>query len=173
MTTSSVPLGRARTELAELCSRVAYGGERIVLTRHGKPGAVLVSVQDLQSLDTQLATAALMAEESIEVAAEVAKVWLAIFHMRDRALWWPLLTIEAYEGGTVVDNWSREKGFVRNVIDERLIQMTWSDGHGDVEFRLEPLPAGTRITFAYATPRLDAAFWRGKLDALRDYVDQS
>ena len=144
-----------------------------MLTRHGKPGAVLVSVQDLQSLDTQSVTAAVLAEESVEAAADVANVWLAIFHMRDRALWWPLLTIEAWEGGMVVDNWSREKGHVRDVVEERLIRMTWSDGHGDVEFRLEPLATGTRITFAYATPRLNADFWREKIEALRDYVDQS
>lgn len=37
----------ARAHLADLANRVVYGGERVVLTRHGKPFAALVSMQDL------------------------------------------------------------------------------------------------------------------------------
>ena len=42
-------VSRARDELSELVSRVAFGGERVVLTRYGRPVAVLVpaSEQDL------------------------------------------------------------------------------------------------------------------------------
>jgi prevent-host-death family protein len=42
---------QARDELADLISRVAYGHERIVLTRHSKPVACLVSPEDLARLE--------------------------------------------------------------------------------------------------------------------------
>ena len=42
---------QARDELADLLSRVAYGHERIVLTRHSKPVACLVSPEDLARLE--------------------------------------------------------------------------------------------------------------------------
>lgn len=44
---SEIPMTDARAHLADLANRVVYGGEHIVLTRHGKPFAALVSIQDL------------------------------------------------------------------------------------------------------------------------------
>lgn len=41
----------ARGKLSELCNRVSYQGERIVLDRRGKAVAVLVSVEDLEALE--------------------------------------------------------------------------------------------------------------------------
>ncbi|WP_277436642.1 type II toxin-antitoxin system Phd/YefM family antitoxin [Streptomyces sp. SPB162] len=56
-----VPVTQARAELAELINRVVYGGEQVVLTRHGKPLVALVSAADLQRLrDLDAAT-----EESV------------------------------------------------------------------------------------------------------------
>jgi prevent-host-death family protein len=49
--TSEIPVTQARDELADLVSRVAYGHERIVLTRHSKPVACLVSPEDLARLE--------------------------------------------------------------------------------------------------------------------------
>lgn len=46
---------QARAELAELVSRVGYTGERIILTRHGKPLAALVPVEDLEALERRRA----------------------------------------------------------------------------------------------------------------------
>lgn len=46
-----VPVTQARAELAELVNRVVYGGERVVLTRHGKPLVALVSAADLRRLE--------------------------------------------------------------------------------------------------------------------------
>ncbi len=46
-----VPVTQARAELAELINRVVYGGERVVVTRHGKPLVALVSAADLQRLE--------------------------------------------------------------------------------------------------------------------------
>ena len=42
---------QARDELADLVSRVAYGHERIILTRHSRPVACLVSPEDLARLE--------------------------------------------------------------------------------------------------------------------------
>jgi prevent-host-death family protein len=41
----------ARDELAELINRVAYGHERIILTRHSKPVACIVPPEDLAWLE--------------------------------------------------------------------------------------------------------------------------
>ncbi|NJC70520.1 type II toxin-antitoxin system Phd/YefM family antitoxin [Planosporangium thailandense] len=45
-----VPVTQARAEFADLVNRVAYGGERVVVTRHGKPIAALVPPSDLDRL---------------------------------------------------------------------------------------------------------------------------
>jgi prevent-host-death family protein len=49
--TREVPVTQARADLAELVSRVGYSGERILLTRHGKPLAALVPIGDLEALE--------------------------------------------------------------------------------------------------------------------------
>ncbi len=41
----------ARARLADLANRVAYGGERVVLTRHGRPFVALISAEDLSLLE--------------------------------------------------------------------------------------------------------------------------
>lgn len=46
-----VPTAEARRNLAELLNRVAYGRERVVVTRHGKEIAALVPVEDLDLLE--------------------------------------------------------------------------------------------------------------------------
>ncbi|WP_405578709.1 type II toxin-antitoxin system Phd/YefM family antitoxin [Streptomyces sp. NBC_01092] len=46
-----IPVTQARAELADLINRVVYGGERVLVTRHGKPLVALVSAADLERLD--------------------------------------------------------------------------------------------------------------------------
>ena len=46
-----IPVTQARADLADLVNRVAYSGERVVLTRHGKTVAALVSADDLERLE--------------------------------------------------------------------------------------------------------------------------
>ena len=41
----------ARQQLAEITGRVRFGGERIVLQKHGKTVAALVSPSDLEALE--------------------------------------------------------------------------------------------------------------------------
>lgn len=45
-----LPVTEARAQLADLVNRVAYSGDRIVLTRHGRPMAVLVSVDTAEAV---------------------------------------------------------------------------------------------------------------------------
>ncbi len=47
--TSEIPVTEARAQLSDLINRVGYGGERIVLTRHGKPLVALVPATDLEA----------------------------------------------------------------------------------------------------------------------------
>lgn len=47
-----IPVTEARAQLAELVNRVVFGGERIVLTRHGKPVAAIVSAEDHELLES-------------------------------------------------------------------------------------------------------------------------
>ncbi|MFF4170635.1 type II toxin-antitoxin system Phd/YefM family antitoxin [Streptomyces sp. NPDC001744] len=51
--TYEIPVTQARAELADLINRVVYGGERVVVTRHGKPLVALVSAADLEELEAE------------------------------------------------------------------------------------------------------------------------
>jgi prevent-host-death family protein len=46
-----VPVTQARAEFADLVNRVVYGGERIVVTRHGRAIVALVPAADLDRLE--------------------------------------------------------------------------------------------------------------------------
>ena len=49
-----VPLSEAKARLSDLARRVRQQHERITLTRNGEPEAVLLSVDDLKSLEATL-----------------------------------------------------------------------------------------------------------------------
>lgn len=51
MAESFISIGRVKRDISELLNRVAYGGERIVLTSRGKPKAALVSMEDYEQLE--------------------------------------------------------------------------------------------------------------------------
>lgn len=50
-----LPLSDVKARLSELVDRVEREDDRIVLTRNGRPAAVLVSADDLDSLEETLA----------------------------------------------------------------------------------------------------------------------
>ena len=50
-----MPLGEAKSHLSELVGRVHDHHERVTVTVHGKPSAVLVAVEDLEALEETLA----------------------------------------------------------------------------------------------------------------------
>lgn len=49
-----MPLGEARNRLSEYVAEVERTHERITITRHGHPAAVLISADDLASLEETL-----------------------------------------------------------------------------------------------------------------------
>jgi antitoxin YefM len=53
--TETLSLSDVKARLSELVDRVEREDERIVVTRNGRPAAVLVSTEDLESLEETLA----------------------------------------------------------------------------------------------------------------------
>lgn len=67
-----IPVTQARAELADLINRVVYGGERVVVTRHGKPLVALVSAADLERLEELQKPAEEQVVSSYSTVREVA-----------------------------------------------------------------------------------------------------
>ncbi len=59
MAHTQVSIGRVKRDISDLVNRVAYGGERIVLTSRGKPKAAIVSIEDYERLEESKAKASL------------------------------------------------------------------------------------------------------------------
>jgi prevent-host-death family protein len=53
MARTHVSIGRVKRDISDLVNRVAYGGERIVLTSRGKPKAAIVSIEDYKRLEQE------------------------------------------------------------------------------------------------------------------------
>jgi antitoxin YefM len=51
LTMESVPLGEAKASLSEIVKRVSGQHDRVTVTVHGRPSAVIVSLDDLESLE--------------------------------------------------------------------------------------------------------------------------
>lgn len=64
---NEVPVSEARRDLSELTNRVAYGDERIMLTRHGKGLVALVPIADAELLQR------LEDESDLEIARQRLK----------------------------------------------------------------------------------------------------
>ncbi|GAA2909668.1 type II toxin-antitoxin system Phd/YefM family antitoxin [Streptomyces thioluteus] len=71
--TYEIPVTQARAELADLINRVVYGGERVVVTRHGKPLVALVSADDLRRLEEGAAEEPAVAEEPVISTVSTAR----------------------------------------------------------------------------------------------------
>lgn len=52
---TALPLGEVKAKLFELVYRVTGQHERITITVHGQPSAVLMSVEDLESIEETIA----------------------------------------------------------------------------------------------------------------------
>ncbi|MFJ8843060.1 type II toxin-antitoxin system Phd/YefM family antitoxin [Streptomyces cyaneofuscatus] len=66
-----IPVTQARAELADLINRVVYGGERVVVTRHGKPLVALVSAADLERLEALDGEGAVAEEQVISSVSSI------------------------------------------------------------------------------------------------------
>jgi antitoxin YefM len=51
----SLPLAELKNQLSEVLERVGREHGRVVITKHGRPAAVMLSVEDLESLEETLA----------------------------------------------------------------------------------------------------------------------
>lgn len=45
-----ISIGQIKRDISELVNRVAFAGERVILTSRGKPKAALISMQDYEKL---------------------------------------------------------------------------------------------------------------------------
>lgn len=52
--TETLPLAHIKAHLSEVVDRVEHHHERVVLTRNGRPAAILVSFDDLEALEDTL-----------------------------------------------------------------------------------------------------------------------
>ena len=52
---STLPLAEAKAHLSELVSRVHNQHERVTVTVHGRPSAVLLAVEDVEALEETIA----------------------------------------------------------------------------------------------------------------------
>ncbi len=74
LTMTTLPLGEVKAHLSELVGRVQSHHERVTVTVHGRPSAVIVSVEDLEQLEETLsilsdpATQRRLAESDAELA---------------------------------------------------------------------------------------------------------
>jgi prevent-host-death family protein len=50
MNEAQVSIGQVKRDISELVNRVAFGGERVILTSRGKPKAVLVSLEGYERI---------------------------------------------------------------------------------------------------------------------------
>jgi len=68
---ANVTVANAKNHFSDLLRRAEYGGERVIVERHGKPVAVIVSTDDLKRLEAlEDATDARDAEAALKEAAE-------------------------------------------------------------------------------------------------------
>ncbi|GAA2311695.1 type II toxin-antitoxin system Phd/YefM family antitoxin [Streptomyces hawaiiensis] len=87
-----IPVTQARAELADLINRVVYAGERVVVTRHGKPLVALVSADDLrrleegpelaESVEEQVASAVSTVRQVASAPGEPQRFGIAAEHRR-------------------------------------------------------------------------------------------
>jgi prevent-host-death family protein len=157
--TPLIPVGKARAELSELCSRVAYSGQRVVITRHGRP---LVGIVPLHGGYADPAT-----QTSTVIQASLDVVWDAITVSRG-CTWWPGLSVEPFRGGWVSDGLSDDFGEVLEVDPGELMRTRWPDQRDEVDFTLARNDGSITLTVAH---RMDPEFWTTKLADLKRYCE--
>ena len=76
MAETKIAIGQVKRDISELVNRVAYGGERVILTSRGKPKAALVSIADYEQLQREQANDRLLhwrawVDESAKLRADI------------------------------------------------------------------------------------------------------
>ncbi|WP_222426815.1 type II toxin-antitoxin system Phd/YefM family antitoxin, partial [Amycolatopsis rhizosphaerae] len=70
---TELPISEARNHLGDVVARVEHAHERAVLTRHGRPVAAVVSIDDLRALEAAEDEADLLAARE-SLASEERRV---------------------------------------------------------------------------------------------------
>jgi prevent-host-death family protein len=75
MTMSTVPLAEVKAHLSKLVSRVQVEHDRVTVTVHGKPMAVLMATEDLEAMDETIAILAdvPLAQQLLAAEAKIAQ----------------------------------------------------------------------------------------------------
>lgn len=68
-----IPASEVRERISDVISRVAYGGERVIISRNGKPQVALVPVADLKRLEKLEAYARQRGDELLDSIHRQAK----------------------------------------------------------------------------------------------------
>lgn len=83
--TRRVAAAEAKARFSELVARVAHGGERVIIERHGKPVAAVVSIEELEKIDSNGPARSegdpwlrLLEEDDLDIPDEVADRFDAI-----------------------------------------------------------------------------------------------
>lgn len=133
---STVPVAELRSRLAETLGRVRFTSERVVLTSHGTPVAVVVPLDDLERLE-QVDVVGIQSpgvEESVAVALGEVELWRTVVNGRYRAPWWSIDTFGVVPGERVRERWLAADGRVVDLTGEvvgledgRSITLTWTE----------------------------------------------
>lgn len=89
MSPEQIPLAEVRNRLSEVVERIEREHGRVVITKHGRPAAVVLSTEDLESLEETLevmARPALLAELREAVAEDAARETVALSPEEAQAL---------------------------------------------------------------------------------------
>lgn len=183
--TTTVPFGEARAQFRNLLCRAEYGGERITITRHGIPSAVLVPVRDLallEAADVAPGDAVCAAFATVEVSATVdaslAVIWSVLTDPRRRIEWWASLVLDPYLDGEVLVDWEERTGRVVDYAPGDTIVMQFGgDGRAPeppVEVRIEfaDSTAGVTVRIRATGPGPDGTFWQERVDAWKTYAEE-
>ena len=73
MTDTRVSIGQVKRDISTLVNRVAFGGERVILTSRGKPKAALVSIEDYERLTEDNDDELVRIEEWLAATDELAE----------------------------------------------------------------------------------------------------
>ncbi|MFD4179799.1 type II toxin-antitoxin system prevent-host-death family antitoxin [Rhodococcus sp. NPDC058514] len=183
MKTIAVPFVAVRAQLRDLVSRVAYGVERITITRNGSPAAALISLQDLRRLETLSEDAAASPspvdpDESITMRADIRDVWFTLTSYGKRAGWWPGFLLDGYLDGEARIDWDKRTGLVLDCVEGEMIRIVWGwrreepvEARTEVrmDFAVEGATVTVRVRQQGAGPSPD--YWRERLAAWRDRVE--
>ncbi len=70
---TTVSIAQVKRNISAIINRVAFGRERVILTLRGKPKAALVSIEDLQRLETMEGTGVSLSHDQRKAALTMAQ----------------------------------------------------------------------------------------------------